>query len=52
MAARDKLSDAYRRVGRLGDAAAVDDELVKLLRAADPDYPMLLEVKARIAGRR
>ena len=39
------LAQLYRRLGRDKDAEKIEDELRKLLTYADPDYPMLVELK-------
>jgi serine/threonine-protein kinase len=45
--ARDKLADLNRRMGRTGDADAIDAELVKLLARADADHPVRLRLESR-----
>ncbi|HKT33609.1 MAG TPA: tetratricopeptide repeat protein [Nitrospira sp.] len=40
-----KLAQLYREAGRMQDAERVEDELGKLLAYADPDFPMLVELK-------
>ena len=39
------LAGLYRRLDRVQDAVRIEDELRKLLAYADPDYPMLLELR-------
>ncbi|HXJ05230.1 MAG TPA: winged helix-turn-helix domain-containing protein [Candidatus Acidoferrum sp.] len=39
------LAGLYRRLDRVQDAERIEDELRKLLAYADPDYPMLLELR-------
>lgn len=39
------LAQLYRSLGRDKDAEKIEDELRKLLTYADPDYPMLVELK-------
>jgi hypothetical protein len=39
------LARVYRRLDRVKDAENIEDELRKLLTYADPDYPMLVELK-------
>jgi serine/threonine-protein kinase len=51
MNARAQLARLYHGVGREAEARAVEDHLLKLLAVADPDYPLLLELKARVAAR-
>jgi tetratricopeptide (TPR) repeat protein len=42
---RLELAKLYRGVGRVADAQVVEAELSKLLALADPDHPILLEVR-------
>jgi hypothetical protein len=51
MNARAQLAGLYHKAGREPEAHAVEDHLLKLLAVADPDYPLLLELKARVAAR-
>jgi serine/threonine-protein kinase len=51
MNARAQLANLYHRVGREAEARALEDHLLKLLAVADPDHPLLLEVRARVAAR-
>ena len=44
------LARVYRSVGRVRDAERLEDELRKLLTYADPDYPMLVELKRLQSG--
>jgi tetratricopeptide (TPR) repeat protein len=39
------LARLYRRIGRVQDAQKIEDELRKLLTYADPDFPLLVELK-------
>ena len=39
------LAQLYRRMGRVQDAEKIENELRKLLAYADPDFPMLVELK-------
>jgi tetratricopeptide (TPR) repeat protein len=39
------LARLYRRLGRVQDAEKIETELRKLLTYADPDFPMLVELK-------
>jgi hypothetical protein len=50
MAAANRLSELYREEGRLREAGALDRDLAKLLVEAEPDFPLLLRLKARQAG--
>jgi hypothetical protein len=43
------LADIYRQVGRAEDARVVERDLLQALAAADPDYPMLVDLKQRAA---
>jgi len=40
------LAQLYRQVGREEDARKIEDELLKLLAYADPDYPLLVQLKS------
>ena len=40
-----QLARLYREVGRAEDARKIERELVNLLALADPDNPMLLELR-------
>jgi hypothetical protein len=51
MNASAQLANLYHKVGREAEARAVEDHLLKLLVVADPDHPLLLELKARVAAR-
>lgn len=46
---RAQLARLYRKAGRVQDAEKVEAELKKLLVYADPDHPLLLQLK-RLAG--
>ncbi len=47
-----QLAQLYRKAGRDEDARKIEDELLKLLAYADPDYPLLVQLKtARSAPR-
>jgi tetratricopeptide (TPR) repeat protein len=46
---RLQLAKLYRRVGRAADAQTVEAELSKLLAVADPDHPILIELR-RLQG--
>ncbi len=39
-----RLAQVYRKQGRVGDAQKVEAGLLKLLGAADPDHPILVEL--------
>ena len=39
------LARLYRRMGRVKDAQKIESELRSLLAYADPDFPMLVELK-------
>ena len=39
------LARLYRRLGRVQDAERIEAELRKLLAYADPDFPLLVELK-------
>ncbi len=41
-----RLAQLYRQVGREEDARKIEDELLKLLAYADPDYPLLVQLKS------
>jgi tetratricopeptide (TPR) repeat protein len=43
----NRLSEAYRDRGRLADADAVDARLRKLLVLADPDHPLVIQLRGR-----
>ncbi len=47
MRTQAKLAELYRRVGRDEKAPAIEAELLKLLKYADPDYPLLQDLRAR-----
>jgi len=51
IAARNHLAEVYERIGHTDEAMTIDNELLHLLAAADDDYPILIEVKKRIASR-
>ena len=40
-----ELAQLYRKVGREEEAQKIEAELLKLLAYADPDHPMLVELK-------
>jgi tetratricopeptide (TPR) repeat protein len=40
-----RLAHLYRKVGRQQDAQRIEAELGKLLAGADPDYPMLVQLR-------
>jgi serine/threonine-protein kinase len=42
-----QLGRLYRKNGQTREAEAVEAHLLKLLTVADPDYPLLLELRAR-----
>src|SRR5206468_9014949 len=42
---RLELAKLYRGAGRVADAQVVEADLLKLLALADPDHPILLEVR-------
>jgi DNA-binding winged helix-turn-helix (wHTH) protein len=42
-----QLADLYRETGRLPEAEKIEEELLKLLAYADPDYPLLGQLKQR-----
>jgi serine/threonine-protein kinase len=44
---RAELARLYRKKGQLREAEAVEAHLLKLLAAADPDFPLLQELRAR-----
>jgi hypothetical protein len=52
MAAANRLSELYREEGRHGDADVLDRDLAKLLAEADPDFPLLVRLKARQQARK
>jgi hypothetical protein len=52
ISARAQLARLYQTVGEEAKARAIEDHLVKLLAVADPDHPLLLDLKSRIAARR
>jgi serine/threonine protein kinase len=41
------LADLYRQTGRIDQARAIERDLLAALAAADDDYPLLVELKAR-----
>jgi hypothetical protein len=47
MAAANRLSELYREEGRNREAAVLDKDLATLLTEAEPDFPLLLRLKAR-----
>lgn len=51
MNARAQLANLYHKVGRESEARGLEDHLLKLLAVADPDHPLLLELKSRVAER-
>jgi hypothetical protein len=44
-----RRAELYRSLGREGDAQRVEAELARLLRNADPDFPILRELRRRQA---
>ncbi len=40
-----RLAQLYRKVGRHPEADEIEAELLRLLAYADPDHPMLVELK-------
>jgi tetratricopeptide (TPR) repeat protein/tRNA A-37 threonylcarbamoyl transferase component Bud32 len=44
------LADAYRQTGQIDSARVVEHNLLATLAAADDDYPVLVELKARTGG--
>jgi DNA-binding winged helix-turn-helix (wHTH) protein/tetratricopeptide (TPR) repeat protein len=42
-----QLADVYRELGRVSEAEKVEGELSKMLTYADPDHPMLHELRER-----
>jgi hypothetical protein len=49
--ARAQLADLYHQIGREQEARAVEDHLLRLLSEADPDYPLLVELRTRSRAR-
>jgi hypothetical protein len=43
---RAKLAELYRKVGRIDDAVKVENQLRHYLSEADPDYPILAQLRA------
>jgi DNA-binding winged helix-turn-helix (wHTH) protein/tetratricopeptide (TPR) repeat protein len=43
---RAKLAELYRKVGRINDAIKVENQLRHYLSEADPDYPILAQLRA------
>jgi serine/threonine-protein kinase len=50
--ARDKLSQLYRRMGRVSEAQAIDADLRKLLAVAEEDHPVLVRLRQADNGNR
>jgi hypothetical protein len=46
---RAQLARLYRKNGQVREAEAVEAQMSKLLALADPDYPLLLELRERAA---
>jgi len=46
-----RLSAYYHRLGREPEARKIDDQLRKLLAAADPDHPILRQLNVQQAQR-
>ncbi len=46
MGARFRLTQLYRKVGRIEDAQKIEADLLKRLAYGDPDYPILVQLKA------
>ena len=44
---RARLARLYRKTGNVGNAEGVEAHLLKLLALADPDFPLLKELRAR-----
>jgi serine/threonine-protein kinase len=47
IAGANRLSELYREEGRVKEADALDRDLSKLLAQAEPDFPLLVRLKAR-----
>jgi tetratricopeptide (TPR) repeat protein len=47
---RAKLAELYRKVGRIDDAVKVENQLRHYLSEADPDYPILAQLRAAEAA--
>lgn len=47
MRVQKRLADAYRAAGRPSKAEPIEADLLRVLAAADPDFPLLLELRAR-----
>jgi|SoiMethySBSTD1v2_1073268.scaffolds.fasta_scaffold284697_4 tetratricopeptide (TPR) repeat protein len=47
MLTRARLARLYRKTGNVGKAEGVEAHLLKLLALADPDFPLLKELRAR-----
>jgi hypothetical protein len=42
------LADLYRQDGQIDKARAIERELLARLAVADPDYPLLVELRQRV----
>jgi tetratricopeptide (TPR) repeat protein len=47
MRVQKRLADLYRTLGRNREAEAVEADLLRVLATADPDFPLLVELRAR-----
>jgi len=47
MSSANRLSELYREEGRRSEADALDRDLAKLMAEAEPDFPLLLRLRAR-----
>ena len=45
-----RLAHEYRRLGRIQEAEAVEDELLHMLKYADADHPVVLQIKEARSG--
>ena len=44
-----RLAEVYRKLGRDEDIRRIEEELLRLLELADPDHPILVQLKNRQA---
>ena len=47
---QSKVADLLRRTGGIAEAEAIENDLRALLAAADPDFPLLVELRKRTAA--
>ena len=41
---RARLASEYRKLGRLDEAVAIEDEVLRMLKYADADHPIVRQI--------